>query len=122
MKNKKLQIQDAKDITDRKGINVAICKFCKNLFKKNVSKSDSERDSFLNSITLPSLNSKNFDMCQSEITEKDLITALKSMPKGKSLRHDGSTKEFYEYFWVDLKIYYIKYNKSIVLFYHVFSL
>ena len=61
-------------------------------------------------------------MCQSEITEKDLITALKSMSKGKSLGHDGSTKEFYEYFWVDLKIYYIKYNKSIVLFYHVFSL
>ena len=97
-------IDNDKDITDPKEINVCICKFYKNLFKNNVSKSDSERESFLNSIVLPNLNSESFDICESEITEKDLITAYKSMPIGKSPRHDGLTKEFYEHFWDDLKV------------------
>ena len=44
-------------------------------------------------------------MCEIEITEKDLITAVKSMPNGKSLGHDALTKEFYEHFWDDLKVY-----------------
>ena len=100
-------IDDGKDITDLKEINACICKFYKNLFKKNVSKSDSERESFLNSIALPNFNSKSFDICESEITEKDLITALKSMTIGKSPGHDGLTKEFYEHFWDDLKFYFI---------------
>ena len=48
-------IDDDKDITDLKEINASICKFYKNLFKKNVSKLDSEKESFLNSIALPNL-------------------------------------------------------------------
>ena len=54
-------IDDGKDITDLKEINACICKFYKNLFKKNVSKSDSEKKSFLNSIALPNVTSKSFD-------------------------------------------------------------
>ena len=53
-------IDDGKDITDLKEINACICKFYKNLFKKNVSKSDLEKKSFLDSITLPNLTSKKF--------------------------------------------------------------
>ena len=91
-------IDNDKYITDLKEINACMCKFYRNLFKNNVSKSDSERESFLNIITLPNLISKSFDICESEITEKDLITALKSMPIGKS---PGLTKEFYKNFWDD---------------------
>ena len=97
---------DGKDITDLKEINACICKFYKNLFKKNVSKSDSEKKSFLDIIALANLTS-SFDICESKITEKNLITALKSMPYGKSPGHDGLTKEFYEHFWDDLKFYFI---------------
>ena len=43
----------------------------------------------------------------SEITEKDLMTALKSMLNGKYPGHNGSTKEFYEHFWDNLKLQYI---------------
>ena len=46
------------------------------------------RKSFLNSIALPNLNSKSFDICESEITEKDVITALKSMATSKFPGHD----------------------------------
>ena len=51
-------IDDIKDITDVKKINACICKFYKNIFRMNVSKSDLERESLLNSIGLPNLNSK----------------------------------------------------------------
>ena len=44
-------------------------------------------------------------MCKSEFTEKDLITALKSMPNGNSSGYDGLTKEFYE--WDDLKFCFV---------------
>ena len=87
-------IDDGKDITDLEEFNGCTSKFNKNLFKKNASKSDSERESFLNSIALPNLSSKSFDVSESEITEKDLITALKRMPNGKSTGHDALTKEF----------------------------
>ena len=100
-------IDDDKEITDLKQINVCIYKFYKNLFKKNVSKSDSEKESFLKNIALPNLTSQSSDICESEITEKDLITALKCMPNGKSPGHDDLTKEFYEYLWDDLKFYFI---------------
>ena len=100
-------IDDEKDITDIKEINACICKFYKNLFKKNASKLDSEKESFLNNIALPNLTSKCFDVCESEITEKDLITALKTMFNGKPPEHDGLTKQFYEHFWDDLKFYFI---------------
>ena len=111
-------IDDDKIITDLKEINACICKFYKNFFKKNVSKSDSEKKSysekksFSNSIALPNLTPKSFDICESEITEKDLITALKSMSNGKFPGHDGLTKEFYEHFWDDLKFYFINFLKQ----------
>ena len=100
-------IDEGKDITDLKEINACICEFCKNLFKKNVSKSDSEKKSFLGSIALPNLTAKSFDIRESEITGKDLITALKIMPNGKSPGNDGLTKEFEEHFWDKLKFYFI---------------
>ena len=100
-------IDDDKDINVLKEINACICKFYKNLFKKNVSKSDSEKKSFLDSIALPNLTSKSFDICESEITEKDLTTALNSMPNSKFPGNDGLTKESYEYFSDDSKFYFI---------------
>ena len=92
-------IDDGIDITDLKEINACVCKFYKNLFKKNVLKSDSEKKSFLDSITLPNVTSKSFHKCESKITEKDLITALKSMPNSKFPGHDGLTKHFMNTFW-----------------------
>ena len=63
-------IDNDKDITDLTEINTCLSKIYKNLFKNNASKSDSERESFLNSIALPDLSSKRCGICQSEITEK----------------------------------------------------
>ena len=109
-------IDNDKDITDLKEINACICKFYKTLFKDNVSKSDS----FLNSIALPNLSSKSFDICDSEVTEKDLTTALKCTPISKSPGHDGVTKEFYEHFWDNLKFFFINSLKQSKIDGHLF--
>ena len=70
-----------KTLLTLKRSTLAYLNFTKNLFKKNVSKSDLQKESFLNSIALPNVTSKSLDIWESEILEKDLITALKSMPK-----------------------------------------
>ena len=100
-------IDGDKNITDLKEINACICKFYKNHFKSNVSKSDSEKESFLNSIALPNLKTKSVDIRASETTGKDLTNALKRIPIVKSSGHDGLTKEFCKHFWNDLKFYFI---------------
>ena len=87
-----------KTLLTLKRSTLAYVNFTKKFLKKNVSKSDSEKKSFSNSIALPNLTSKSFDICESEITEKDLITALKGMPNGKSPGNDGLTKTFYNTF------------------------
>ena len=88
----------AKTLLTLKRSTLAYLNFTKNLFEKNVSKSDLQKESFLNSIALPNVTSKSLDIWESEILEKDLITALKSMPKDQSPDHDGLTKEFYGHF------------------------
>ena len=55
---------------------------------------------------------KRFDICESETAEKDLITALKSMPHSRSSGHDGLTKKFYEQFLNDLKVSSINSSKQ----------
>ena len=103
----KTKTRHAKNITEHKEINACIRKFYKNLFKKNVCRSDSEKESFLNSTALPNFNPKIFDRCDSEITEKDLITSLKIMPDGKYPGNDGLAKTFYEHCLNNLRFYFV---------------
>ena len=86
---------------------LAYVNFTKTLLKRMSINQIRKKKSFLDNIGLPNLTSKSFDICESEITEKDLIIALKSMPNGKSPGNDGLTKGFYERFWNDLKFYFI---------------
>ena len=105
-------IDDGKDITNLKEINACISEFYKNLFKKNVSKSDSKKKSFLDSIAHQTSPLKVLIYVKVKLQKKYLITALKSIPNGKSPGNDGLSKEFYEHFWVDLKFYFINFLKQ----------
>ena len=58
----------------------------------SISESDSQRNLLLSNMVLPSFNSKDVDICKSEITEKDLIIALKSIPNCKSPGYDGNQR------------------------------
>ena len=77
--------------------------------------------SFLNEINTPSLSLENKNICDTELTLKDLSDSLTSMTSGKSPGNDGLTIEFYKHFWNDLKthsitLHYIKNSWFIVCF------
>ena len=58
---------------------------------------------FLENVNLPTLTNEQALECESIISETELLKALKSMKKDKSPGNDRITKEFYEFFWDDIK-------------------
>ena len=49
---------------------------------------------YLNPIKISKLTKEQSRKCEGEITEEELLKALKKMPKNKSPGNDGITKEF----------------------------
>lgn len=43
------------------------------------------------------------NICEGELTEKEIYTALTSIASNKSPDTDGLTKEFYDTFWNEVK-------------------
>ena len=99
----KMLINDQKEITSPSEINLTLKSFYENLFKKNIKKSVSEINNFLDKIDLPTISDEHYANCETEITEENLFVALKSMPRNKSPGNDGLSIEFYETFWEDIK-------------------
>ena len=56
---------------------------------------------------MPTISDEDCAKCENEITEDNLLLALKSMPNNKTPGNDGLSKEFYEAFWVDIKDVFI---------------
>ena len=84
-------------------INHELYKFYKNLFKENLNTSKEAIFSFLENINLPTLTNEQALECEGIIRETELLKALKSTKNDKSPGNDGITKEFYEFFWDDIK-------------------
>ena len=53
--------------------------------------------------TFTKLSLDQKQLCEGNLTEKELFTALKSMENNKSPGNDGLTKEFYIAFWAEIK-------------------
>ena len=61
--------------------------------------SEHDINNFLNTVSdFPQLSTEQSLECQKDITEKELLDALKSMPTDKSPGNDGLTKEFFKTF------------------------
>ena len=79
---------------------LAKLKFLRNLkilseiLLKNLLKSETEINTFLDGIEAPKLCDTPIELCEKEITEYDLYSAMKSMTNNKSPGSDGLTKEF----------------------------
>ena len=58
----------------------------------------------------PQLSTEQSLEYEKDITEKELLESLKSMPNDKSPGNDGLTKEFFETFWSEVKRNYLAYN------------
>ena len=109
-------IVNEKEITSESEINEQISLFYKNLFHENLSFSKTDLQNYLKTVSNPVLSKEQQDSCEGEITEKELLKALKSMANDKSPGKDALSKEFYETFWTDIKTFFtssIKKSKEI---------
>ena len=92
------------EINNQKDINNKIYLCYKNLFNKRQHLSEHDINNFLNAVSnFPQLSTKQSLECEKNISEKELLKALKSMPNDKSPGNDGLTKEFSETFWSEIK-------------------
>ena len=62
---------------------------------------------FSSDIHLPTIRDENYNICEAEITEDNLLVALKSITNNKTPGNDGLSKEFYETFCEDIKDVFI---------------
>ena len=75
--------------------------------RTDIKKSVSDIENLLRQIQLPTISDENYAKCETDITENNLFVALKSMPNNKSPGDDGLSREFYEFFWEDVKDVFI---------------
>ena len=99
---------DSKELTDIKEINEHIFKFYLNLFKKKNYSSTNDLNTFLETVSLPSLTGEQKNICEGPLKEEELLKSLTNMENNKSPGNDGLTKEFYVTFWKDIKDSFIK--------------
>ena len=100
-------IVNEKEITSESEINEQISLFYKSHFHENLSFSKTDLQNYLKTVSNPVLPKEQQDSCEGEITEKELLKALKSMENDKLPGNDGLSKEFYETFWTDIKTFFI---------------
>ena len=60
-------------------------------------------DTFLNKMSLPTLDNQKALSCEGPISDTEMLNALKSMSNDKSPGNDGLTKEFYKTFWNEIQ-------------------
>ena len=66
-----------------------------------------EYDNFLENIDISILDIEDKTLCERELTESDFLEALLSMQNNKTPGNDGLSKEFYVYFWNEIKEYFV---------------
>ena len=82
--------------------NVEIVDELKNIYQKlygkNINKEWTEINTFLDRIENPKLSDTQIKLCEKEIAESDLYTAMKSMANNERPGNDGLTEEFHKSF------------------------
>ena len=94
---------EAQEITDLTKISTAIFDFYANLFKEKLKSNSESLNNFLNDLSIPSLSETQKQICEEELTEKDIYESMIGFDNNKSPGNDGLTKEFYQTFWHDVK-------------------
>ena len=95
-------------ITKQENILLEVKQFYENLYKSHDfnGNQDIEILSILDTIEQnPKLSSENKNKLEGELTEREILTALKKMKNNKSPGIDGFTSEFFKFFYTDIKIF-----------------
>ena len=80
------------EINNQKDINKELYLYYKNLFNERQHLSEHDVNNFLNTASnFPQLSTEQSLECEKDVTGKELLEALKSMPNDKSPANDGLT-------------------------------
>lgn len=82
-------------------------KYFENLYKKKVNDSNmiNNINDFMDGVPIPKISETEQEFCDENISENELLIALKEMKNGTSPGIDGLTVEFYKVFWNHLRNY-----------------
>jgi hypothetical protein len=106
MRREKTQISKIRNekgeiTTHTKEMQGFIRDYFENLYS-NTLKNIEEMDKFLDTYDHPKLNQEEVNHLNRSITQNEIETAMKSLPKNKSLGPDGFSAEFYQAFKEEL--------------------
>ena len=90
------------EITDQDEINKQIISY-QSLFSLQVQNHPGIIVAFLELVPLPKLTNEQTLSCEGIISEDEVFKSLKSMENNKSPGNDVFSKEFYEFFWNEVK-------------------
>ena len=103
-----LQVEDS-IVMDPKDILKYEKEFYEKLYSENInSNSESVKratDLFTKSNNISKLTENEKSKCDMELSEAEILKAVKQLKNGKSPGTDGSVADFYKFFWVDIKIF-----------------
>ena len=78
-----------------------------------MQKSLPQVNNFIENIVFPALTQEQKQDCKKKISEKKMLDALKSFSNNKPPGNEGSTKEFHETCWSELKELFMNYSSQI---------
>jgi len=97
-----LRNEDGDIITDQSDLLKECCKFYSNLYTSQCIKGE-DIDEYLSEIETTSLDECDKILCEKEISEHEVLSAVKNLKNGKSPGIDGIIPEFYKEFWNVIK-------------------
>ena len=79
---------ETQEITDLTKINTTIFDFYANIFKEKLKTKSESLNNFLNDLSIPSSSETQKQICEEELTEKDIYESMISFGNNKSPGND----------------------------------
>ena len=73
------------------------------MFSRKVQNQTDKMEAYLELIPLPKLTNEQTLCCEGIMSEDEVFKSLKSIENNKLPGDDGTSKEFYEWFWNEIK-------------------
>ncbi len=65
-------------------------------------------DLFTKNNKIPKISDDERGLCDSDLLEAEILASLKLLHNGKSRGSEGLTAEFYQYFWIDIRLFLVE--------------
>lgn len=99
----KLEMENGDTITTQEDILKEQVSFYSNVFSKKADFSKVKAEQFVNDLNIPQISNEQKEDLEAEITEAEILKAIKSMKNNTAPGLDGLTSSFIKFFWIKLK-------------------